>query len=66
MSRKYKFHDSNGVYFGSFAVPDGVDVFTRNELVENQVEGGVFRFGNPVVSSPETNLSHSLSRLNII
>lgn len=39
MSRKYKFHDPDGVYFVSFAVHNWVDVFTRNEykniLVEN-------------------------------
>ena len=39
MSRKYKFHDPDGVYFVSFAVQGWVDVFTRNEykniLVEN-------------------------------
>ena len=39
MSRKYKFHNPNRVYFVSFAVQGWVDVFTRNEykniLVEN-------------------------------
>lgn len=39
MSRKYKFHNPEGVYFVSFAVQNWVDVFTRNEykniLVEN-------------------------------
>lgn len=39
MSRKYKFHNPEGVYFISFAVQEWVDVFTRNEykniLVEN-------------------------------
>ncbi len=39
MSRKYKFHNPEGVYFISFAVQGWVDVFTRNEykniLVEN-------------------------------
>jgi REP element-mobilizing transposase RayT len=39
MSRKYKFHNPDGVYFVSFAVEGWVDVFTRNEyknlLVEN-------------------------------
>src|SRR5680860_449048 len=39
MSRKYKFHNPEGVYFVSFAVEGWVDVFTRNEykniLVEN-------------------------------
>ena len=31
MSRKYKFHNAEGVYFVSFAVNGWVDVFTRNE-----------------------------------
>ena len=31
MSRNYKFHNSDGVYFVSFAVVDWLDVFTRNE-----------------------------------
>lgn len=39
MSRKYKFHNPEGVYFVTFAVQGWVDVFTRNEykniLVEN-------------------------------
>ncbi|MFV0269194.1 MAG: REP-associated tyrosine transposase, partial [Draconibacterium sp.] len=39
MSRKYKFHNTEGVYFISFAVQGWVDVFTRNEykniLVDN-------------------------------
>ena len=39
MSRKYKFHDPEGVYFVSFAVQGWVDLFTRNEykniLIDN-------------------------------
>ena len=39
MSRKYKFHNPEGVYFVSFAVREWIDVFTRNEykdvLIEN-------------------------------
>ena len=31
MSRNYKFHNSEGVYFISFAVVEWLDVFTRNE-----------------------------------
>ena len=31
MSRKYKFHNPEGVYFISFAVQGWVDVFTRSE-----------------------------------
>ncbi len=39
MSRKYKFHNSDGTYFVTFAVQGWVDVFTRNQykdiLIEN-------------------------------
>ncbi|MDA3854106.1 MAG: transposase, partial [Bacteroidales bacterium] len=39
MSRNYKFHNPEGVYFVSFAVEGWVDVFTRSEykdiLIEN-------------------------------
>lgn len=39
MSRKYKFHDPEGLYFVSFAVQEWIDLFTRNEykdlLLEN-------------------------------
>jgi len=39
VSRRYKFHNPDGVYFVSFATMGWVDVFTRNEyknlLVEN-------------------------------
>ncbi|MFA5327856.1 MAG: transposase [Prolixibacteraceae bacterium] len=31
MSRNYKFHNPDGVYFISFAVVEWLDVFTRNE-----------------------------------
>jgi REP element-mobilizing transposase RayT len=31
VSRNYKFHNSEGVYFVSFAVVEWIDVFTRNE-----------------------------------
>lgn len=31
MSRNYKFHNPNGVYFVSFAVVEWTNVFTRNE-----------------------------------
>ena len=41
MSRKYKFHNPEGVYFVSFAVQSWVDVFTRNVykdiLIENLI-----------------------------
>jgi hypothetical protein len=31
MSRKYKFHNPDGVYFITFAVQGWVDVFIRND-----------------------------------
>ena len=31
MSRNYKFHNPEGIYFISFAVVSWLDVFTRNE-----------------------------------
>ncbi|CAL2087385.1 protein of unknown function [Tenacibaculum sp. 190524A02b] len=31
MSRNYKFHNPDGIYFVSFAVVKWLDVFTRNE-----------------------------------
>lgn len=31
MSRNYKFHNSEGLYFVSFAVVEWLDVFTRND-----------------------------------
>jgi hypothetical protein len=31
MSRNYKFHNSEGLYFVSFVVVGWLDVFTRNE-----------------------------------
>ena len=34
MSRNYKFHNPNGIYFISFAVVDWIDVFTRNTYSE--------------------------------
>jgi len=38
MSRKYKFHNPNGVYFVSFAVKDWIDVFTRKDYKDIVVE----------------------------
>lgn len=38
MSRKYKFHHPEGIYFVSFAVKDWVDVFTRNEYKDILLE----------------------------
>ena len=38
MSRKYKFHNPDGVYFVSFAVNKWVDVFIRNEYKNLLVE----------------------------
>src|SRR5690606_895189 len=38
MSRKYKFHNSEGLYIVSFAVVEWLDVFTRNEYKDILVE----------------------------
>ena len=38
MSRKYKFHNPDGVYFVSFAVNKWVDVFIRNEYKDIVIE----------------------------
>ncbi len=38
MSRRYKFHNPDGLYFISFAVKDWVDVFTRNEYKDILVD----------------------------
>ena len=59
MSRKYKFHNPDGLYFVTFAVQGWVDVFTRNEykdiLVDNlawcQKEKGLEIFAWCIMSS---------------
>lgn len=38
MSRKYKFHNEEGLYFVSFATVYWIDVFTRNDYFEILVE----------------------------
>lgn len=38
MSRNYKFHNSEGAYFVSFAVVEWIDVFTRNEYKDIIIE----------------------------
>ena len=38
MSRNYKFHNPEGVYFVSFAVVEWIDVFTRNEYKDILLE----------------------------
>lgn len=38
MSRNYKFHNPEGIYFVSFAVVDWLDVFTRTEYKEIVLE----------------------------
>ena len=42
MSRNYKFHNPEGVYFVSFAVVEWLDVFTRNEYKEILLESLTF------------------------
>lgn len=39
MSRNYKFHNPEGLYFVSFAVVGWLDVFTRNEYKDLFLEG---------------------------
>ena len=38
MSRKYKFHNKEGLYFVSFAVVNWIDLFIRNEYCEIIIE----------------------------
>jgi putative transposase len=38
MSRKYKFWDSNKMYFFRFATVNWIDVFTRNEYKEAMLQ----------------------------
>ena len=38
MSRNYKFHNPDGLYFVSFAVVSWLDVFTRNEYKDLLLE----------------------------
>ncbi|MEM1338479.1 MAG: transposase [Bacteroidota bacterium] len=38
MSRNYKFHNPEGLYFVSFAVVEWMDVFTRNEYKDILLE----------------------------
>ena len=38
MSRNYKFHNPQGVYFVNFAVVEWIDVFTRNEYKDILLE----------------------------
>lgn len=38
MSRNYKFHNKQGLYFVSFAVIEWLDVFTRNEYKDILIE----------------------------
>lgn len=42
MSRNYKFHNPEGVYFVSFAVVEWIDVFTRNEYKNILLESLAF------------------------
>jgi len=59
MSRKYKFHDEDGVYFISFATVGWIDAFTRKEykdiLLESleycQREKGLLLYGWVIMSN---------------
>lgn len=46
MSRNYKFHNPEGLYFVSFAVVNWIDVFTRNEYKEIVLESLAFCMEN--------------------
>jgi putative transposase len=59
MSRKYKFHDEDGVYFISFATVGWIDAFTRKEykdiLIDSleycQKEKGLLLYGWVIMSN---------------
>jgi len=42
MSRNYKFHNPEGIYFVSFAVVNWLDVFTNNKYKDILVESLTF------------------------
>lgn len=42
MSRNYKFHNPEGLYFVSFSVVGWLDVFTRNEYKDLIIESLAF------------------------
>ena len=42
MSRKYKFHNNNGLYFVSFATVHWIDVFTRQVYLDVLVDSVVY------------------------
>ena len=46
MSRNYKFHNPEGVYFVSFAVIEWLDVFTRNEYKDILIDSLAFCIKN--------------------
>ncbi len=43
MSRNYKFHNPEAVYFVSFAVVEWINVFTRNEYKEIPGSGALLQ-----------------------
>ncbi|HTM98808.1 MAG TPA: hypothetical protein VL088_08710 [Pedobacter sp.] len=43
MSRKYKFHNTAGMYFVSFATINWVDIFVREDYFNVVVESLVYR-----------------------
>ncbi len=58
MSRNYKFHNPEGLYFVSFAVVDWLDVFTRNEYKDILLESLISCF-------PHFNTQNQKCDLNI-
>jgi hypothetical protein len=52
MSRNYKFHNPEGLYFISFAVVGWLDVFTRNEYKDLFLESLQFCQNNKGLEIP--------------
>lgn len=63
MSRNYKFHNSEGLYFVSFAVVGWLDVFTRNEYKDLIVESLEFCQNNKGMEIHAPCCRASLSRV---
>ena len=57
MSRNYKFHNPEGLYFISFSVVGWLDVFTRNEYKDLFLESLRFgqkkRFEDSIIENPK-------------
>ena len=62
MSRNYKFHNPEGLYFISFAVVGWLDVFTRNEYKDLLIESIEFCQKNKGLEVPCRSKSPSVFR----